>query len=316
VSFTAIGTCIIDAEQAGNSAWAPAVVQQSITINPGPNGMTVSPSGLSAGSTGNTLTFTYISAIGGLSGGEVTLAVPTGWADAPSAKPTSAGYVVSTCGTVKIAARTIEITGVTLAAGQSCTITYGSKSGGGKGAAAPGATATGPYTFSASEASTSSGTPTALATSPVVTVYAANGSGSMTVSPSSVYVGSGVGSPAVTFTFTYTAAAGGLNGGEVKLTVPTGDWPDAPSTLPTAAGYVTTTCGTVFSIVGRTVVVPGVMIGGGQTCTIVYGSTAGGGVGAAAPEDLGSYKFPASEASTVSGKPVALATSPVITITS
>ncbi len=314
VSFVSVGTCIIDANQAGNAAWAPAVVQQSITITPGPNGMTVSPSTVSAGSTGNTLTFTYFAATGGLSGGELTLAVPTGWPDTPSTKPTSAGYVASTCGTVSVAVRTIKITGVTLAAGQTCTISYGSTTGGGKGAAAPSTSATGPYTFSASEASTSSGTLTALATTPVVTVSAANGSGTMTVSPSTVNVGSGVGSPAVTFTFTYTAAAGGLNRGEVKLTVPTGDWPDAPSTLPSAAGYVTTTCGTVFTITGRTIAVTGVMLAGAQTCTIVYGSTAGGGVGAAAPEDLGSYKFPASEASTASGKPVALATSPVVTI--
>jgi hypothetical protein len=314
VSFVAVGTCVIDASQAGSSAWAPAVVQQSITIIPGPNGMSVSPSSVSAGTTGNTLTFTYYAASGGLSGGELTLTVPTGWADAPSTTPTSAGNVASTCGTVSVARRTIEITGVTLPTGQTCTISYGSKTGGGKGAAAPSTTATGPYTFSASEASTSSATLTALATSPVVTVYAANGSGTMTVSPNSVYVGSGVGSPAVTFTFTYTAATGGLNGGEVKLTVPTGDWPDAPSTLPTAAGYVTTTCGTVFSIVGRTIIVPEVMLAGAQTCSIVYGSTAGGGVGAAAPEDLGTYKFLATEASTASGKPVALATSPMVSI--
>ncbi len=312
VSFVAAGTCVIDADQAGNSTWAPAVLQQSITINPGPNSMTVSPATLSAGSTGNTLTFTYFAATGGLSGGELKLAVPTGWPDAPSTNASLAGYVTSTCGTVSIAARTIVVTGVSLPAGQTCSITYGSRAGGGKGAVAP--TSTGPYTFTASEASTSSGTLTALATSPVVTVYAANGSGTMTVSPSTVAVGSGVGSPAVTFTFTYTAASGGLSGGAVDLTVPTADWPDAPSTLPSAAGYVTSTCGTLLSLSGRTIMVTGVMLGGGQTCTIVYGSKAGGGPGAAAPEITGTYTFPASEASTTSGAPKVLTTSPVVTI--
>ena len=52
VSFPSAGTCVIDANQAGNSSWAPGELQQSIiTINPGPNSMTVSPSTLSAGAT-------------------------------------------------------------------------------------------------------------------------------------------------------------------------------------------------------------------------------------------------------------------------
>ena len=57
-------------------------------------------------------------------------------------------------------------TGVTLAAADTCTITYGSTAGGGPGAVAPSAITT--YTFKASEASTPR-TPKALATSPMVT---------------------------------------------------------------------------------------------------------------------------------------------------
>jgi outer membrane protein assembly factor BamB len=311
VSFVAPGTCVIDANQAGNANYAPAELQQSITINPGPNSMTATPNALSAGSTGNTLTFTYFAATGGLSSGELKLGVPTGWPDAPTTKTSAAGYVTSTCGTVSVVGRTIVVTGVTLGAGETCTITYGSKAGGGKGAVTP--TTTGTYTFAASEASTSSGTITALATSPVVAVYAANGSGTMTVSPNTVSVGSGVGSPAVTFTFTYTAATGGLSSGEVEVTVPTAEWPDAPSTLPDAAGYVTSTCGSL-SLTGRTIVVTGVTLAAGDTCTIIYGSTAGGGPGASAPETTGTYTFTASEASTSSGTPKALATSPAVTI--
>jgi outer membrane protein assembly factor BamB len=169
VSFVAAGTCVIDANQAGNGTYAAAPqLQQSITINSGAQTMTVSPSTLSAGSKGNTLTFTYTAATGGISSGVVEVAVPTGWPDAPSLTSSKAGYVTSTCGTLSLVGRTIKTTAVTLAAGQTCTIIYGSKAGGGPGAVAP--TAAGASTFTASESSTSSGTPTALATSPVVTV--------------------------------------------------------------------------------------------------------------------------------------------------
>jgi len=199
-----------------------------ITINQGSQTMTVSPTQLSAGSKGNTLTFTY-TAGGTVSSGELTLAVPTVWPDAPSTTSSKAGYVTSTCGTLSLAGRTIVITGVTLTTAQTCTITYGSRAGGGPGAVAP--TATGTSTFTASEASTSSGTPVPLATSPAVTVYAANGSGTMTVSPTTLSAAS----TGNTLTFTYTAATGGMSGGAVKVKVPTG-WPDAPSTTSSKAG--------------------------------------------------------------------------------
>ena len=306
VSFPSAGTCVIDANQAGNSSWAPGELQQSIiTINPGPNSMTVSPSTLSAGATRNTLTFTYFAASGGLSGGKVQLAVPTGWPNAPSTNPASGGYVTSTCGTVSLVGRTVVTTGVTLTAGQTCTVTYGSKAGGGNGAAAP--TTTGTYTFAASEASTSSGTPTPIASSAAVTIDAPNGSGTMTVSPTTVSAGS----TGNTLAFTYTAATGGLWSGEVEVTVPTG-WPNAPSTSPTSAGYVTSTCGTLLSLSGRTIVTVGVTLAAAKTCTITYGSKAGGGPGAGAPSAVTSYLFRASEASTP-GTPKALATSPTVT---
>jgi outer membrane protein assembly factor BamB len=306
VSFPAAGTCVVDATQAGNTTWAPASLQQSITINPGSNSMIVSPITVSAVSTGNTLTFTFTAPTGGMSSGEVKLAVPTAWPDAPSINPSLAGYVTSTCGGLSAAARSVVITGVTLAAGQNCTIIYGSTAGGGKGAVAP--AATGPSTFTASVATTSSGTLTPLANPPVVTVDAPNGSGTMTVSPTTL----GAGSTGNTLTFTYTAATGGLSNGALKLAVPTG-WPNAPSTTPSSAGYVTSTCGTV-SVAGTTIMTSGVVLAGGQTCTTVYGSTAGGGPGAGAPTTTGTYTFTSSEASTSPGTPKALATSPAVTI--
>jgi hypothetical protein len=142
---------------------------------------------------------------------------------------------------------------VTLSAGQTCTITYGSKAGGGNGAAAP--TTTGAYTFTGSEASTSSGTPSPLASSAAVTIYAPNGSGTMPVSPTTLSAAS----TGDTLTFTYTAATGGLLNGEVEVAVP-GGWQDAPSTSPTSGGYATSTCGTLLSIAGRTITTVGVTL--------------------------------------------------------
>jgi len=92
--------------------------------------------------------------------------------------------------------------------------------------------------------------------------------------------------------------------------VPAG-WPDAPSTNPKAAGYVTSTCGTLLSLAGRTIVATGVTLAAAQTCTITYGSTAGGGPGAVAPSAITTYTFPASEVSTP-GTPKALAASPTV----
>ena len=160
--------------------------------------------------------------------------------------------------------------------GRPITITYGSKAGGGKGAVAP--KTTGTCIFPAWEASTSSGTPTPVAESPVVTIYAANGSGTMTVSPTTLSAGS----TGNTLAFGFTASTGGLRSGEVEVAVPTG-WPDAPSTNPKVAGYVTSTCGTLLSLAGRTTVATGVTLAAAHTCTITYGSTAGGGPGRRSP---------------------------------
>ena len=55
-------------------------------------------------------------------------------------------------------------------------------------------------------------------------------------------------------------------------------FPDAPSTTATASGSVTSTCGSAGAA-GRDVKVTGVTLSAGQTCTIAYGSTAGGGAG-------------------------------------
>lgn len=91
---------------------------------------------VAAGSTGNTLPFTYTSPPGGISNGEVTLTIPTGWS-APALSGTSPGYTTSTAGSLAVAGQTVTVSGLTLSAGSTFTINYGSKGGGGPGAAAP-----------------------------------------------------------------------------------------------------------------------------------------------------------------------------------
>ena len=118
-------------------------------------------------STGNTVTFTYTAATGGLTNGAVTFDVPTGWS-APSTTGSAAGYTTSSAGTVSVAGRTVTVGSLTLGGGGTVTITYGSTASGGSGADAP--TVSGAQTWSAQQKSTSGGTLTNLATSPSITV--------------------------------------------------------------------------------------------------------------------------------------------------
>src|SRR5207244_8510373 len=132
----------------------------------GPGSRAVAPPAAVAASGGNTLTFTYTTAAGGLNNGAVQLSVPSGWS-APSTTSSAKGYTTSSAGTVGVAGQAITVSGVTLAAGATVTITYGDKTGGGAGADAP---SVGTSTFGTSEKSTSGGTLTALASSPSVQV--------------------------------------------------------------------------------------------------------------------------------------------------
>ncbi|HXY80089.1 MAG TPA: S53 family peptidase, partial [Gaiellaceae bacterium] len=184
------------------------------TAADGSGAMVVSPTSVTAGSSGNTLTFTYTAAGSGLSSGGISVTVPAGWS-APSTTGSAAGYTTSTCGTVAVSSSTIQVTAVTLAGGHGCTITYGSKASSGPGAAAQ--PSLGTASFATVEKSTAGGTLTALAASPSVSVNAAaDGSGAMVVSPTSVTAGAS----GITLTFTYTAATGGLSSGGISVTVP------------------------------------------------------------------------------------------------
>ena len=137
---------------------------------------------------------------------------------------------------------------------------------------------------------------------------AANGTGTMTTKTASVTYGSG----GHDIAFTYTAATGGVSGGGVHLTVPTG-W-SAPSTTGTSPGYTTASTGTV-SIDGQTIVVLGVTLASGATLTINYGSSSAKGPGAIATTTVGPATWTATEKSTSSGTETTLAKSPVITVT-
>jgi hypothetical protein len=271
--------------------------------------MTTGTSSVTAGTTGNTITFTYTAASGGTSSGSVTLVVPSGWS-APSTTGASAGYTTATStgsiGTLSVASQTITIPSVTLTSGQTITITYGSTASSGPGATAT--TTSGAQTWQAQEKSTSGGTLTNLASSPSITVNnAADGSGTLTTGTSSVTAGT----LAHTITFTYTAATGGTNSGAVTIVVPSG-W-SAPSLTGANAGYTTASTGSV-SVASQTITVSSVTLLAGATLTITYGSTASSGPGATATTTVGAQTWQAQEKSTSGGTLTNLASSPSITV--
>ena len=219
------GTGTVDVTVSGTGGTSPAnAPADSFTYTAAaPDGsgtMTVLPTSVTAGSTANTLTFTYTAAAGGLSSGEIDVVVPSGWS-APSITNAAPGFTTSTCGGYDISGMTIQTTGVILAGGGTCTITYGAKSAGGPGASAQ--SASGTATFTTTEMSTSGGVLTALATSPSVTVnpVAPDGSGTMTVLISSA--NPSVVGQAVTYTASVAPPPG--TGGTVTFTQGSTDVP-------------------------------------------------------------------------------------------
>jgi hypothetical protein len=149
----------------GQTAGSPAA---NVIITASFNGsgtMSVSPTSVPVGSSGDTFVFTYTAALGGLDSGQLEMTVPTGWS-APSVSASAPGYTTSTCGTVSVGSASIDVSGVTLASGGSCTITYGSQAGNGPGVFAPSIPST--YSFSTLEMSSQSGVLTPLANSPTL----------------------------------------------------------------------------------------------------------------------------------------------------
>ncbi len=278
----------------------------SMTVNAadGSGTLTTPTTNVSASATGKTLTFTYTAAAGGLSNGSITLDVPSGWS-APSSTASAAGYTTATTGSVSVAGQTITVSNITIAGAGAVTIVYGDTSSSGPGATVT--SSTGAQTWQGKEKSISGGSLTNLSSSPSVTVNAADGAGTLTTPTTDV----GYGSTGNTIVFTYTAAAGGVSNGAVTVDVPAG-W-SAPSTTASAAGYTTSSAGTV-SVSTQTITVSGLTLGGGATATITYGDTGGGGAGATAASSTGSQTWQAQERSTGGGSLTNLGSSPSINV--
>src|SRR5439155_1762205 len=226
----------------------------TVTVNNAADGSGTLTSGTSsvlAGSTGNTISFTYTAATGGMTSGGVKLTVPTGWT-APQTGA-GAGQVTASSGSVSVSGQTVTVDLLSLAGGATVTITYSN-------GVAP--TTTGSQTWSGQQRSTGGGSYTALASSPSISVdNAADGSGTLSTGTTNV-----VGGSTDTVSFTYTAATGGVTNGGVKITVPSG-W-TAPQTA-AGAGQVTAGSGTV-SVYGQTITVDSLSLAGGAAVTITY----------------------------------------------
>jgi hypothetical protein len=169
----ASGSCIIDANQPGNSAYdaAPEVARKFPILSADGSGtLTTSTTTVSASSSRHTIVFTYGTASGGILNGAVRMVVPSGWST-PSTTTTDAGATTASVGTVSVSGRTITVSGLTQSSRTAVKITYGSPAAGGPGATAP-STAVGAQTWKASEKSTSGGTLRALSASPQITVTA------------------------------------------------------------------------------------------------------------------------------------------------
>src|SRR5581483_4630784 len=137
---------------------------------------------------------------------------------------------------------------------------------------------------------------------------AADGTGSVVANPRSVSASA----KHVTVAFTYTVAAGGIHNGALALTVPLG-W-SLPSLAPKAPGFSGATAGRT-TVAGRTIDVTDLTVPAGETVTIVYGATNGGGPGAR-PHTAGAAIWTTREQSSASGNLSVLRDSPLIHVLS
>jgi large repetitive protein len=179
------GTAVSAKRFTVSAAAAPASTLPAATVY-APNGsgtLTASTTSVSAGSTGNTIAFTYTADAGGMFNGSIVITVPTGWTvPVTTAAPGCVSSSGGTSAVITIDNGSIYFFNLTLAAGASATVTYGAKSGASftgatcgpnSGAAAP--TSPGPYTFatqqkSTNDTTTKGGVLTPIAVSPTVTV--------------------------------------------------------------------------------------------------------------------------------------------------
>ncbi len=241
--------------------------------------VSLSPTTVLPNASGLALTFTYTAGAGGMTHGQLKLTVPAGWTP-PNSDGFAAGGSNALCGDFApvMAGQTMTINDVTIPGGGTCQLHYGIAGFG---------TVTSPNSigiasFTLQQKSRVSGALTALASQPSL-VIGNDGSGTMSVAPQATSASS----TGNTLTFTYTSV-GGISSGEVAVDIPAG-W-SAPSTTGTAAGFTTSTCGTV-AVVGGAIHVTGVTLANAGTCTITYGATSSGGPGATAPAATGSSAY-------------------------
>ncbi len=305
-STTGIGSAVATTSQ-------PASINVYDANNAGAIAQTAGPSNVANGVVvGSAITWTFTAGAGGMSGGSLGITVPAGWT-APRTTA-GAGFVAVSTGTLAVAGQQIQVTGLTLAAAATITVTYGS--GGGANLPLAGTTA-GANTISAVKHSTTGiGSAVATTSQPAsINVYDADGSGAIGVSPTSAVAGS----TGNTLTFTYTAAAGGISGGTVELTVPAG-WTAPQTASSTSAGYTTASGGSGTNAIAwsggtRKLTISDVTLSAAGTLTVIYGANAGSGGGATAPTSTGAAAtWTTQQKSTSGGTLTNLAASPSVTI--
>jgi hypothetical protein len=270
---------------------------------------------VASASLGNELVFELV-ADGTMDGGSLEVTVPTTDADNPWTAPQlnagQAGYVLAqtpnggSAGAVAVTGHVITVPIVSLAKDQVLRVRYGAASG------SSGATAQGIIGYSSFKFETkgkADDAEYAIAGYLAIEITnAANGTGSVAVGTASVAAGD-----ATSLTFTYTAA-GTIDGGSIKMALPTGSaWPAMTSanTTATAGAGASVSTATIASD-GSTIEVPVSALGAGQTVAINYG----GGSAITVPSQLGSYSFAFSSKGSSSGSLVSILTQPSVTVTS
>ena len=269
---------------------------------------------VSSATAGNELVFELV-ADGTMDGGSLQIDIPTTdttnpWT-APQLNAGQAGYVLAqtpsggSAGAVTVAEHVITVPIVSLAKDQVLRVRYGAASG------SSGATAQGTIGYSSFKFETKGKADDAYAVAGYLAIEitnAASGTGSAAAGTASIAAGD----PA-SLTFTYTAA-GTIDGGAIKMALPTGSaWPaiTAANTTATAGAGASVGTATVASD-GSTIEVPVSSLGAGQTVAINYG----GGSAITVPSQLGSYSFNFSSKGSSTGSLVSILTQPSVTVSS
>jgi hypothetical protein len=247
------------------------------------------------------INFTFNPA-GTMDGGAIRLTVPDGWS-APQ-KNTAGGEGYTTADTtgnaavsdLNISGRNIDVSIGQATSGDSIIVVYG------KGRTAKAQPDVGTGSFSVESKGSASGTLTELLTGPIDIPVGTAGDGSGTATaqatPSPVPAGSSGNTVAITF-----RAEGPMNGGGIRLDVPTG-WTPPQKDSNTAAGYtqVESAGGTLGDTIinGQSIEVQIVELSANQTITTTYG--VGGGVaGVVAQGNAGTASFNVSSKGNANG---------------